>query len=64
MAVKSPSVDALDDFDAELEIMANLTALGGHPHIVRVIGCVYGSDPLLVLEFCSGVRTRLNNDFV
>ena len=57
MAVKSPSVDALDDFDAELEIMANLTALGGHPHIVRVIGCVYGSDPLLVLEFCSGVRT-------
>ena len=34
--------------------MGQLTRLGGHPHIVGVVGCVYGNRPLLVLEFCAG----------
>lgn len=32
----------------------------GHPHIVRVIGCVYGAEPLLVLEFCAGGSLKSN----
>lgn len=54
VAIKSPSTDALADFEAEMEIMGQLTQLGGHANIVSVVGCVYGDEPLLVLEFCGG----------
>lgn len=54
VAVKSPSADARLEFAAEMEIMGQLTRFGGHDHIVSVIGCVYGTRPLLVLEFCEG----------
>ena len=54
VAIKSPSADATIEFEAEMEIMSQLTRLGGHPHIVEVVGCVYGEEPLLVLEFCAG----------
>jgi hypothetical protein len=54
VAIKSPSADATIEFEAEMEIMSQLTRLGGHPHIVEVVGCVYGEPPLLVLEFCAG----------
>ena len=54
VAIKSPSANARVEFEAEMEIMGQLTRLGGHPHIVGVVGCVYGNRPLLVLEFCAG----------
>jgi len=54
VAVKSPSAGARLEFEAEMEIMGQLTRLGGHDHIVRVVGCVYGQRPLLVLELCQG----------
>lgn len=54
VAIKSPSPTARLEFEAEMEIMGQLTRLGGHPHIVGVVGCVYGNRPLLVLEFCAG----------
>lgn len=54
VAIKSPSAHARPEFEAEMEIMGQLTRLGGHPHIVGVVGCVYGNHPLLVLEFCAG----------
>lgn len=54
VAVKSPSAGARIDFEAEMEIMGQLTRLGGHQHIVSVVGCVYGKEPLLVLELCAG----------
>jgi hypothetical protein len=54
VAIKSPSADATVEFEAEMEIMSQLTRLGGHSHIVEVIGCVYGDAPLLVLEYCAG----------
>lgn len=54
VAIKSPSPTARLEFEAEMEIMGQLTRLGGHPHIVGVVGCVYGDRPLLVLEFCAG----------
>lgn len=54
VAIKSPSAPARLEFEAEMEIMGQLTRLGGHPHIVGVVGCVYGNRPLLVLEFCAG----------
>jgi len=54
VAVKSPSADARIEFEAEMEIMGQLTRLGGHQHIVSVVGCVYGKEPLLVLELCAG----------
>ena len=54
VAIKSPSAPARLEFEAEMEIMGQLTRLGGHPHIVGVVGCVYGNRPLLVLEFCPG----------
>lgn len=54
VAIKSPSAHARLEFEAEMEIMGQLTRLGGDPHIVGVVGCVYGNRPLLVLEFCPG----------
>ena len=54
VAVKSPSLDARLEFEAEMEIMGQLTRLGGHVNIVSVVGCVYGEEPLLVLELCTG----------
>lgn len=54
VAVKSPSAGARIEFEAEMEIMGQLTRLGGHQHIVSVVGCVYGKEPLLVLELCAG----------
>lgn len=54
VAIKSPSAHARFEFEAEMEIMGQLTRLGGHPHIVGVVGCIYGNRPLLVLEFCAG----------
>lgn len=54
VAVKSPSAGARIEFEAEMEIMGQLTRLGGHQHIVSVVGCVYGNEPLLVLELCAG----------
>lgn len=54
VAIKTPSAPARLEFEAEMEIMGQLTRLGGHPHIVGVVGCVYGNRPLLVLEFCAG----------
>jgi hypothetical protein len=54
VAVKAPSAAATAEFELEMELMSQLTRLGGHPHIVEVIGCVYGKEPLLVLEFCAG----------
>jgi len=54
-AVKEPNEEGLRDFDAELQIMAKLVQLGGHPHIVAVLGSVKGQKgrtPMLVLELC------------
>lgn len=54
VAVKTPSANARFEFEAEMEIMGQLTRLGGHEHIVRVVGCIYGKRPMLVLELCAG----------
>ena len=54
VAVKSPTADARHTFEAEMDVMVQLTKLGGHKHIVKLIGCVHGKRPLLVLELCQG----------
>ena len=51
-AIKSPSHEARAEFELEMQIMSKIEAAGGHHHIVKVLGCVYGPDPLLVLELC------------
>lgn len=54
VAIKAPSTSARIEFESEMEIMSQITRLGGHEHIVSVVGCVYGKEPLLALELCAG----------
>ena len=41
VAIKVPAEGSRLEFETEMEIMGQVTRLGGHPHIVRVVGCVY-----------------------
>ena len=54
VAVKVPAPIAQVAFDHELRMLSAIVRLGGHPHIVAVIGCVPGGNmggpPLLLLE--------------
>ena len=58
-AIKSPTTAARAEFELEMETMAQIEAAGGHPHIVAVLGCVYGAEPLLVLELCGRGSLKL-----
>jgi serine/threonine protein kinase len=52
-AIKQPRCEAREEFQLEMETMSKIEAAGGHRNIVKVLGCVYGADPLLALELCA-----------
>jgi len=59
VAVKVPAPAERAAFELEIKIMSTLVRLGGHRHIVGVVGCVSGGGdgatggaPMLLLELC------------
>ena len=53
VAIKYPTVIGVADFKKEVQFMATLSQLGGHPHVVGMVAYTVGTEPLLLLELCT-----------
>ena len=48
-AIKSQTTAARAEFELVMGTMAQIEAASGHPHVVKVLGCVCGADVVQVL---------------